>query len=451
MKRNKMMSTNYFMSTTLTKGQQHALDLFKQGKSMCITGPAGCGKSFLIGQIVAYCGVTGLNVAVTALTGAAAAPIGGSTIHSWAGIGTGDQDSATLTRNIIVKNPKALRRWKDTQVLIIDEVSMMSAELFNKINTVAQQIRFRDGCFFGGLQMIFCGDFAQLEPIKADRVCFESSDWQRIISPNTVYLNEIIRQKDPVFKQLLEEIRLGTVSTSTREILNERLVTDASVGEVHFDGTTEKVKPTILFPHKADVERINTSELAKLIAEGKQNKRFISVDSVYNKQTRNQREVSKVESEQLDKSCQAPHMLELCIGAQVMLIANLDFERELVNGSRGVVIELEPKISVLFDNGYTEVFDRKSFETEMGHEIIRRQQYPLTLAWAITIHKSQGSTLSNVIMDLSRVFCNAQSYVALSRARTLDGLFLLGINYANIKCCPKVKKYYQDLNKLIES
>lgn len=432
------------MSIVLTADQQRSLDLFKKGRSMCITGPAGCGKSFLIAHIVSYCQTGNMNVSVTALTGAAAAPIGGSTIHSWAGIGTGDSDSGTLVKNIIMRNPKALRRWKEAHVLIIDEISMMSAELFNKINTVAQQVRFRD-VFFGGMQVIFCGDFAQLEPIRADRACFETAEWQRVISPNTIYLREIIRQKDPVFKQLLEELRLGIVTPNTRLILNNRLVSDMSEGDVHFADTSEKVKPTLLFPHKADVERINTGELAKLISEGKPNRRFISSDSVFSKQTRTQREVSKIESEHLNKSCSAPHMLELCVGAQVMLISNLDFERELVNGSRGVVLSVEPKVSVLFDNGYTEIFDRKSFETEIGHEVVRRSQYPLTLAWAITIHKAQGATLTNVVMDLSRVFCNAQAYVALSRARTLEGLFLLGINYSSIKCCPKVKKYYEQL------
>lgn len=429
----------------LTKEQNWAFEVFKKGKSMCITGPAGCGKSYIIKHIVNFCKMNKIVCYVTATTGAAASLIEGQTYHRWSGIGTGKNDVNSIVEYINKYRPDARARWLDAQVLVIDEISMMSSEMFNKLNLVAQKVR-NSGLFFGGIQVILCGDFAQLEPVKADSMCFESLEWEKYISPNTIYLRKILRQCDPDFLQLLEEVRLGRVTQKTKDILNSRIIPDPEAVVTEFEGVKEKVRPTVLYPHKVDVERINQAKLAALISAGAENKRFISADSAVQKRTKQGREISKIESELLDKQCNAPHMLELCIGAQVMLISNLDPEEGLVNGSLGVVRQLSPNVVIIFDNGCETTIDRKDFEVDDGNVMLVRKQLPLILAWAMTIHKCQGATLSNVITDLSKVFCNAQIYVTLSRVKTLEGLYLQGINYGGVKCNPKVRKYYKSLD-----
>lgn len=433
--------------SNLTNEQKEAFEMFKKGRSMCITGPAGCGKSYIIKHIVNFCQLNKRICFVTATTGAAASLIDGQTYHRWSGMGTGKYDVNSIVDYINKYKPDTRTRWLDTQVLIIDEVSMMSSEMFNKLNYIAQKIR-GSSLFFGGIQVIFCGDFAQLEPVKADSMCFESVDWERYVGPNTIYLHKILRQCDPDFLQLLEEIRLGRVTQKTKDLLNSRIIPDPEAIVTEFEGVKEKVRPTVLYPHKVDVERINQLKLAGLIAAGAENKRFISSDIAMHKKTKQTREISKIESEVLDKQCNAPHMLELCVGAQVMLISNLDPDEGLVNGSLGVVRQLSPNVVVIFDNGCEITIDRKGFEVDDGQMMLIRKQLPLILAWAMTIHKCQGATLSNVITDLSKVFCNAQIYVTLSRVKSLDGLHLQGINYGGVKCNPKVRKYYNDLNKI---
>lgn len=428
----------------LTPDQEHAFNQFLMGKSMCITGPAGCGKSFLITHIVKYCEMSeNMECAVTATTGVAASLIHGQTIHRWAGIGTGDKDAKHLVENILKFNGEARMRWSDTRILIIDEVSMMSIELFNKLNYVAQQLR-RSLAFFGGIQVIFCGDFAQLGPINSSGMCFEASDWIDHVAPQTVYLKTILRQCDPVFLQILEEVRLGRVTEKTRSILNARKIKESEEElATRFEGTTEKVYPTILYPHKVDVEKINGKRLDELIRNGASRKQFVSIDQ--SKCMGQMATASNKELDILNKQCMAVDKLTLCVGAQVMLIYNLNVEEGLVNGSLGVILTLEPDIKVIFDNGCETVIERQNFEIDLSHNKIIRQQIPLILAWAMTIHKCQGATLSNVITDLSRVFCEAQVYVTLSRVRSLEGLHLQGINYGGIRCNTNVRAYYAAL------
>ena len=430
-----------------TNKQQQAFDLFKAKKSLFITGPAGCGKSFIIKQIQQHCQKNNINVGVTAMTGAAAALIGGQTLHRWAGIGLGKHDSKAISKNIMTKNFPAGKRWRNCQVLIIDEVSMMSADLFNKLNTIAQTVR-RNRFFFGAIQMIFCGDFAQLEPIKAEKFCFESTVWQENLSENTIYFNKIIRQNDSKFQKLLCEIRLGQVTAETQRLLRSKLIKSdqLNAATVEFDGIDETVKPTILYPHRQDVHEINTQELDKLISSGAKSKKYIASDCAVDKHSKNASQLTKSNKNLVNSICNAPSELTLYIGELVMLIKNIDFEEGLVNGTRGVVTKLETYPTVVFDNGVEMLVERVDFELDGGAKtFIKRSQIPLALSWALTIHKCQGATLSNVVTDLSRVFCAAQSYVTLSRVKSLEGLHLLGINFKAIKCNPRVKKYYQSL------
>jgi ATP-dependent DNA helicase PIF1 len=433
----------------LNTDQQHAFELFQTGKSIFITGPGGCGKSYLIEHIRAFCDQKLISVVVTALTGCAASLISGQTLHGWSGIGLGKESAPDIIR-YLQRRPQHFRRWKAAQILIIDEISMMSLELFNKLHLIAQGIR-RNELFFGGIQLVLCGDFAQLEPIGSEKLCFESKLWQEHIDHNTVYISEIIRQNDPVFQGILLRLRLGELTDQDKKVLNGRLMVDESDANVavtdeeqHEIGT---IKATVLYPLKKDVNRVNDSELQKLLESGPESRTYKSLDSVTGRKSNQEQQLRAAHVEQLNKCTNAPETLVLAIGAQVMLTKNKSLDEGLVNGSRGVVIDINEVGSpiVMFDNGQQVTITPEVFVIESGESVISRRQIPLILAWALTIHKCQGATLTSVITDLSEVFGNAQAYVTLSRVRSLEGLFIVSINYSKIRCNPKVKKYYKDL------
>lgn len=438
---------------SLTSEQEIAFYLFLSGKSMFITGPGGCGKSFLIKHIMQHCHENMVPLGVTALTGAAASLIKGQTLHGWAGIGKG-QDSAKDIAARLYKRPATYKQWKSVKVLIIDEISMMSAGLFNKLHLIAQSVR-KNTAFFGGIQLVLCGDFAQLAPIESNKFCFESSIWKKHVQENTIYLNRIIRQDDPVFQRILTNLRLGRLSTEDKRVLNTRLITDESEAEIELtdeDGNViegRTIKATILFPKRKDVNRINELELKKLLRDGAQSKVYKSADYLVDRKTRMPRSMKPQHVGVLNKCTNAVESITLAVGAQVMLVKNKCLEDGLVNGSRGVVVEIDGAGNpvVIFDNGQELTVLPESFEVESGSNMIVRKQVPLILAWALTIHKCQGSTLTNVITDLSGVFDYAQIYVTLSRVKSLDGLFIVSINYAKATCNPKVRKYYDSLEK----
>jgi ATP-dependent DNA helicase PIF1 len=439
---------------SLNEDQQCAFDLFKEGKSLFITGPGGCGKSFLITRIKDYCHENMINIGVTALTGAAGSLINGQTLHGWAGIGLAKESAPDILR-FIQTRPPLYTKWKTTRVLIIDEVSMMSMELLNKLHLIAQGARRNDE-FFGGIQLVLCGDFAQLEPIGSDKLCFESMLWKQYIDPQTVYLSKVIRQTDPVFQRILMNLRLGNLSKEDKDILNSRLIIDESEADVVVsDGTSDiyKIKATILFPRKKDVNRINTLELDKLLRQGTRSKTYKSEDYVIHRKTKMSQTLRKTHTDILNKCTSALDTLVLAVGAQVMLTKNKSLEDGLVNGSRGVVLDIDGAGNpvIMFDCGEQLTITPESFEIESGESLIIRRQIPLILAWALTIHKCQGATLTNVITDLSEIFGYAQAYVTLSRVKSLEGLFIISINYAKICCNPKVKKYYENLTARISA
>ena len=427
----------------LTSGQQYAFDLFLSGKSMCITGPAGCGKSYLIKYIKQYCNQNSISIGITALTGAAATIVGGSTIHGWGGLRLAKPDARTIAKTIMLKRYKAKKRWLKTAVLIIDEISMMSAELFNKINKVGQIIRNNE-CFMGGIQVILSGDFLQLEPIGSDKFCFETNIWKTYIADTVVYMDKILRQSDPIFQNMLSEIRVGNVTTKTKQLLEDRIIDDKDDVSIEIEDEKEKIIPTVLYPHKIAVERENMMEYSKLVEAGAESHSYHSNDVMYNKSSKMASSLTKTEQTILDNVCRASRELELCVGAQVMLIWNMDVPAGLVNGSRGVITKFDQgRPVVVYDNGREVKTEKFDFEVDIGKEVLVRKQFPLMLAWALTIHKCQGATLTHVIADLSKCFCNAQSYVTLSRVRDMEGLFLSAIDFKRIKANRKVVKYYK--------
>jgi len=434
----------------LNKKQKEIFNLFKTGQNIFISGPAGVGKSFLLQMMKTWGIENNVNIGVTALTGAAAFLIGGKTVHSYCGIGLGEEKEDVLLYKV-KKNYIIKRRWKNVNCLIIDEISMMTPELFEKLDYIAKSIRQCDAPF-GGIQIILSGDFYQLPPInkglnqyKEDSklFCFESPLWNKLVS-NIIELEDIIRQKDPIFQQCLNEIREGKCSDETKKILKKRL-------EIKPD-TLNGIEPTRLFTRKSDVDVLNNKKLVELDNEIKIFNAFSKISKIYqeSEQTKSSlKDIDKVISI-MDRDAPYNIELKLCIGAQVMLLTNKDFNLGLVNGSRGVVIRFSNSgyPIVKFLSGLEVEIDTHSWEFDNREKnlLIIRKQIPLKLAWAYTIHKSQGSSLDYVIVDIGKsIFECGQSYVALSRVRSLEGLFLVDFAPKKIMAHPRVVNFYKNM------
>uniref|UniRef100_A0A6C0DZX2 AAA+ ATPase domain-containing protein n=1 Tax=viral metagenome TaxID=1070528 RepID=A0A6C0DZX2_9ZZZZ len=415
----------------LSKKQQYAYDLISEGKNVFITSQAGGGKSYLIKMIYAKY-LDSKYIAVTSTTGTSAILINGVTLHSYLGIGLGNSDAGSLYL-MIQKRPNILRRWKDLDILIIDEISMLSPELFDKLEYLARVIR-RNNKPFGGIQIILSGDFLQLPVVgETDSFCFDAVSWNSCIQ-HIVYLDENFRQEDSVFKNLLNEIRIGNISKNTVEILKSRV-------NVKLENAFG-ILPTKLYSLNRDVDSENDKELNNLVLKN-EDLEFYQYDLEYEVLKNG---IKNVE-EKINKSCNAPFSLQLCVGAQVMLLYNMDLENKLVNGSRGVVIGFENDLPrVKFLNGITLLVDHKIWTLDENNiPIVQWTQIPLKVAFAVSIHKIQGVTIDYAEVDLSNIFENSQAYVALSRVRTLEGLSIKNFNTLCIKVNPRAVEFYKNL------
>lgn len=415
------------MNLELVGKQKIAYDLMKSGKNVFITGPGGSGKSFLISKFMKD--NLFKKIGITSTTGTSAILIGGSTIHSFAGIGLGTKSVVALVTGIR-RRPFVLKRWKELDTLIIDEVSMLTPELFDKLNEIAKITRRCDEPF-GGLQLILTGDFLQLPCVNSDDFCFNSQAWKECVD-NEVYLDKIIRQTDPLFQKCLCNIRLGIVTDEDKKLLNSRV--GATIENTD-------IKPTQFYSTNAQVNRVNNMELDILAEEGVE---FLS----YQMKT----EVMNVRTPQfvIDKcikNCIAEPNLDLCVGAQVMLNFNVNTAEKLVNGSRGVIIRFEDDMPVVkFMDGREICISYNVWDIEEGGNFIMNiKQIPLRVAYAITIHKSQGMSVDCMKLDLSNIFENGQAYVALSRVRNIEGLVIDKIAYNKIKAHPRALEYYKNL------
>jgi len=445
--------------SSLSELQMHAINLFKLGRNVFITGPGGSGKSFLIKTMVDICKQNQKNVQVCAMTGCAALLLdcGAKTVHSWGGIGLAKEPNHVIATTIDL-NSRKKRNWKKVDVLIIDEISMMSKKIFELIDIVAKKVR-RNGLPFGGIQLVFSGDFFQLPPVKTrneedidtNAFCFESPLWNTTFQPTCqIEFTEIFRQKDKRYAKILNQIRKGKMSSNSIKMLAERV--GCCINE------DLAIKPTILLPVKSMVEKINNTELEKLDGEtmeynleGCNQEDFILSDKEMQKLSSTPVSVIEKEKEMLLKSVNCEKKITFKIGCQVMCTVNLDLDSAfpICNGSLGIVTKFTHSglPVVKFNNGAERPINKHIWKSD-NIPGIGVKQIPLVLAWGITIHKSQGSTLDLAEIDVgNNIFEAGQTYVALSRVKELNGLFLKSFNPEKILINKKVKDFYKRLNE----
>uniref|UniRef100_A0A6C0JY68 ribonuclease H n=1 Tax=viral metagenome TaxID=1070528 RepID=A0A6C0JY68_9ZZZZ len=431
-----------------TAEQREAIDAVLAGQTIFLTGPGGTGKSFLLKVLYEEFNKTGKKMAVTAMTGCAALLLGphAKTLHSWAGVGLG-RDSADTIISAISKNGKKKKNWR-ADCLIIDEVSMMTPDLLELLDKVGRAVRKRRTELMGGLQIVFVGDFYQLPPVAdTAKFAFQCQLWNDLVK-KTVYLKTIHRQRDPVFQKILLEAREGELSEESYQTLLSRK-------GLRLKGL--QIRPTLLFTRNADVNAINMKELAKL--EGEEQVYRVTTVSQYTfdedcgKSAKDLIHSSKdipdetdYRLQKLDKDASYVTELRLKIGAQVMYIKNhRDTELGLVNGSRGVVTGLRSDgVMVKFLSMGHDYFVKKHIW--QSDDPVFRQQIPLRLAYALTIHKAQGASLDSAMVDIGpATFEYGQAYVALSRVRSLEALYVYDIDKDAFKVHPAVKEYYKGI------
>lgn len=386
--------------------QKQALDVLKAGKNVYLTGAAGSGKTHVLNEYISYIKERGIPIAVTASTGIAATHLGGVTLHSWSGIGVRDTLSGGELEALEQKE-YLWKRFEKTKILVIDEVSMLSPRLFDTVERVCRAMKRNDKPF-GGMQIVLAGDFFQLPPITRGNTATEFihvSDAWKTSDIRVCYLEEQFRHGDDTLENLLNEIRSGAVSSRTKEIL-------MSSGKKERNGNT---LPTRLYTHNADVDAENEIELDKLQGEEK----------TYDMRSKGKSHLV----ETLKKNILAPETLRLKKNAVVMFVKN-NFESGYSNGTLGTVEDFDDDTPIVrtFDGRAIAVSPVEWGIKEDDKTLALVSQLPLRLAWAITIHKSQGMSMDAAEIDLAHSFVPGQGYVALSRLRSLAGLYLRGMN-----------------------
>jgi len=462
------MNTRKIEFDSLSLEQKYAACRIKQGHNVFITGPGGTGKSRLIQYLFQHFTESCVPFQICAMTGCAAVLLGckASTLHSWSGIRLARDTSEKIIAQI-QRSKKLTKTWRQVRTLIIDEISMMSVRIFELLDDIGRIIRGVNRPF-GGIQLIFTGDFFQLPPVgPADspdgKFCFESERWTQTFSPeNCIELTTMFRQTDPKYIEILSEIRKGELSNENAAVLREHVA--RPYDETQYGGC----KLSKLFPIRTKVDNVNEYEFGKLDSmeyeyehiamlhcrtyldgSGKhiefadlQKARYLRDDDY-------EREVKAMLSQS-----QTPEKISLKVGTAVMSTANLDVERGICNGTQGTVVGFAESHSehgfgeipiVRFSNG-VQMRIQAQFRHSTEYPTIAVGQMPLCLAWALTIHKIQGATMRMAEIDIgSSVFEFGQTYVALSRIQSLDGLYLSSFHPNRIKANPKVVEFYETL------
>jgi ATP-dependent DNA helicase PIF1 len=396
--------------------KEDILQSFLKGDNIYISGRAGSGKSVILKEIYNKCKETLSKDSfyITSTTGISAYNIGGRTIHSWAGVilpsyvKNPHQLLKSCVKRILLDFQKK-KRWKNTKVLLIDEISMLGASYLELLNAIAKEVR-HNNLPFGGIRIVASGDFLQLPPVN-DAFCFESDVWSDLNLKNFNLKTEW-RFDDPIYANLLKRARVGELSKVDSDLLKSRLVKNFKMDEIF---------PTILYPRNEDVEKINKDKLDSIPIDAVI---YRSLDKVIDKETGT--EVNTRIPDEISNEFICETMVKLKVNAQVMLIANLDVTNGLTNGSRGIVKEIkEEGVVVKFINGVEVTISSYTFEIDDDEYKYTRTVIPLKLAYAISIHKSQSLTVDYILVDVGyKIFCPGQAYVALSRCRNLKSLYI---------------------------
>ncbi|MFA5187955.1 MAG: PIF1 family DEAD/DEAH box helicase [Patescibacteria group bacterium] len=412
--------------------QKDALEILKMGYNVYLTGAAGSGKTYLLNKYIEYLRGNNIPVAVTASTGIAATHMNGRTVHSWCGMGINmkmnkSQISELADKDYIYSN------ITNTKVLIIDEISMLHASQLDLVNNICKNLRDND-IPFGGMQVILCGDFFQLPPVSKGndlgKFITESDIWSEM-DLKVCYLSEQYRQDDHQFIKILKNVRANQVDQEALKLLKSRIN-----AEIKTD-----LQITKLYSHNIDVDRINDMELNKISQEPK--------EFEMHSEGKNQKII-----ETLKGSCLAPEKLILKKGAMVMFVRN-NFSNGYVNGTLGKVINFDddtgcPIIKTF--KGDRIIAYPETWKIEENYNVLAQiSQIPLRLAWAITIHKSQGMSLDVAEIDLSKSFAYGMGYVALSRVKSLSGIILKGLNDMALKIDENILRIDKDLMEMSQN
>jgi ATP-dependent DNA helicase PIF1 len=439
--------------------QDYAIDLFLAGKNIALMGPAGTGKTTLVAKFKELALKNNKTIAVTALTGCASLLLGSGarTLSSWSGLNVPKGTHAAVVDRFY-KNEKKYSVWEKTDILLIDEVSMLSQYLFDILDDVAKSIR-NSTLPFGGMQIICIGDFHQLPPIlstgelNSGNYCFESRHWKSTFPEEShVVLKTIFRQSDPLFQSVLTGIRNEKLEPEHKAALNQCL------GKVYKKEEHSGCSLPKIMPLKSQCDKINEDMFSTIhepsyeyhLDERTDFKTWVETtiplpEEIVMKCCRINTKTTEQEIKNLRASSSFPETIHLKKGACVMCTTNLDLDHGICNGSIGTVEKCDNTgVIVKFSNGRVVTITKKYWQSE-DYPTIVVGQIPLMLAWAITIHKSQGATLPMAEINIGNsIFAPGQVYVAVSRVKSLEGLYLTEFNPSKIKVNPKVKEFYKN-------
>lgn len=445
------------MNFELDPEQQRALQLIRNRKNVFLTGGGGTGKSKVLEIYIdefkkEYPNDWRNYLGITSTTGSSALLIGGTTIHSFSGIGVSREDDHALIQRLS-KRRYLIKRWKSIKSLIIDEISMLTPRTFRLLYMLGQSIR-KNASPFGGIQLILSGDFCQLAPILEQHIihhemefCFETPEWEAS-DIYVAHFQKIHRQNDKDFIETLQQIRMGMSNQDTTSILMERFRKELN--------NPYGVEPVQLFPTREKANEINQKYFQKIKNGFVETKKYSLNINIETRDSDNPL-LSETNQDEIERKARSQlpidDTLELCIGCQVILVINLTIEEGLVNGSKGRVegFNENGEPIVIFSNGKVKNIAIYTWEIDDGMYIIKARGIPLILGYGCTIHRSQGMTLPLAIIDIGKnVFTGSggygQIYVALSRVKSLDGLCILNFDPTRIRCHPKVVEYYRTID-----
>lgn len=402
--------------------QQNAFNAVKSGRNIFLTGPAGTGKSYVISEIKKWAINNNKKFAITALTGCAAVLIGGRTLHSTLGLGLGDKPTDIIVHKMKRCNRTQFTRLQTLDLLVIDEVSMMSDELMEKASAILCAIRGNEKPF-GGVQVVLVGDMCQLGPVSG-KFCFMSPIWSETIQEMCT-LTTIVRQSgDDMFLKILHYLRKGKC---TKKIFDKLM-------KCHNTEFPDDIKPTRLYSKRANVDQINEQEYNKLISQG-------ALETTYKTAPTSSIPHKAEEAMKWATKVGIPMEVKLCIGSQVVVTSNIDQEGGIINGTRGVVKDLGPEPTIKLLDGREVAIKMKKTKDET--EKLEVEYMPLKYAWCLTVHSAQGMTLDAAEIDLGRsIFAHGQAYTALTRVKNLKSLKITSLDQHSFIIDPLVKTLY---------